>query len=115
MSSSSYCPRSPVYVQGTAPLSRIHATATEVSSPPEKAMPTRSPTGRVWRTLDMRLILVFTAGPRRTALRSPRPGDRSEERRVGHECVSTCRSRWSPYHYKKKTQQRYIQEIAPHN
>src|SRR3546814_9739121 len=24
--------------------------------------------------------------------------DRSEERRVGKECVSTCRSRWSPYH-----------------
>src|SRR3546814_15083576 len=23
---------------------------------------------------------------------------RSEERRVGQECVSTCRSRWSPYH-----------------
>src|SRR3546814_10978996 len=28
------------------------------------------------------------------------PGNqcRSEERRVGKECVSTCRSRWSPYH-----------------
>src|SRR3546814_19669528 len=25
-------------------------------------------------------------------------GLRSEERRVGKECVSTCRSRWSPYH-----------------
>src|SRR3546814_16591171 len=24
--------------------------------------------------------------------------DRSEERRVGKECVSKCRSRWSPYH-----------------
>src|SRR3546814_19102221 len=30
---------------------------------------------------------------------------RSEERRVGKECVSTCRSRWSPYHYKKKNSQ----------
>src|SRR3546814_11616026 len=29
--------------------------------------------------------------------------NRSEERRVGKECVSTCRSRWSPYHEKKKT------------
>src|SRR3546814_20590146 len=28
---------------------------------------------------------------------------RSEERRVGQECVSTCRSRWSPYNYKQKT------------
>src|SRR3546814_12638589 len=27
---------------------------------------------------------------------------RSEERRVGKECVSTCRSRWSPYHSKTK-------------
>src|SRR3546814_3137013 len=31
--------------------------------------------------------------PRRTHRSS-----RSEERRVGKECVSTCRSRWSPYH-----------------
>src|SRR3546814_2921437 len=30
---------------------------------------------------------------------NPRSGvRRSEERRVGKECVSTCRSRWSPYH-----------------
>src|SRR3546814_13068352 len=28
---------------------------------------------------------------------------RSEERRVGKECVSTCRSRWSQDHSKKKT------------
>src|SRR3546814_13971045 len=28
--------------------------------------------------------------------------DRSEERRVGKECVSTCRCRWSPYNQKKK-------------
>src|SRR3546814_19499262 len=27
---------------------------------------------------------------------------RSEERRVGKGCVSTCRSRWSPYNLKKK-------------
>src|SRR3546814_14228221 len=26
------------------------------------------------------------------------PEARSEERRVGKECVSTCRSRWAPYH-----------------
>src|SRR3546814_12949510 len=29
------------------------------------------------------------------------PRNRSEARRVGKECVSTCRSRWSPYHHKK--------------
>src|SRR3546814_5780228 len=32
------------------------------------------------------------------ALALERIGKRSEERRVGKECVSTCRSRWSPYH-----------------
>src|SRR3546814_15375742 len=30
----------------------------------------------------------------------------SEERRVGKECVSTCRSRWSPYHSKKNHNKR---------
>src|SRR3546814_15382065 len=36
---------------------------------------------------------------------------RSEERRVGKECVSTCRSRWSPYHSKKKKTHRAQQSI----
>src|SRR3546814_20230330 len=31
---------------------------------------------------------------------------RSEERRVGKECVSTCRYRWSPDHSKKKENKR---------
>src|SRR3546814_15369101 len=34
------------------------------------------------------------------------PVFRSEERRVGKECVSTCSSRWSPYHSKKKNRTR---------
>src|SRR3546814_15699902 len=38
----------------------------------------------------------------RAALASPVQTVRSEERRVGKECVSTCRSRWSAYNYKKK-------------
>src|SRR3546814_17179687 len=33
-----------------------------------------------------------------TSIDGERPALRSEERRVGKECVSTCRSRWSPYH-----------------
>src|SRR3546814_18255941 len=43
------------------------------------------------------------------ALRDPqlmaraRDQERPEERRVGKECVSTCRSRWSPYTIKKKS------------
>src|SRR3546814_15523440 len=35
---------------------------------------------------------------------------RSDERRVGKECVSTCRSRWSPYHSTKTT----ISHVAEH-
>src|SRR3546814_6685265 len=49
-----------------------------------------------WRT-------VFPLWGEDTAALSRRfVGERSEERRVGKECVSTCRSRWSPYHSKKK-------------
>src|SRR3546814_3725333 len=40
---------------------------------------------------DVGLDLVGPSG-------DPQRGGRSEERRVGKECVSTCRSRWSPYH-----------------
>src|SRR3546814_18820788 len=40
---------------------------------------------------------------------------RSEERRVGPECVSTCRSRWSPYIYKTKhIALSLVQHITPH-
>src|SRR3546814_12758446 len=38
----------------------------------------------------------------------PRCGQRSEERRVGKEGVSTCRSRWSPCHYNKNN--KYVAE-----
>src|SRR3546814_12176016 len=46
--------------------------------------------------VGVRLGQYVTAGTQLTFL-----VPRSEERRVGKECVSTCRSRWSPYHYKK--------------
>src|SRR3546814_16861818 len=53
--------------------------------------------GREIGELLLRLHLRFGLHPRQV-------GDRSEERRVGKECVSTCRSRWSPYHSKKQKQ-----------
>src|SRR3546814_14856577 len=38
----------------------------------------------------------------RLAMSDSLSNERSEERRVGKECVSTCRSWWSTYHYKKE-------------
>src|SRR3546814_11641322 len=50
--------------------------------------------------LDPRAIEAATANLERAWLTPDsirfEIGDRSEERRVGNECVSTCRSRWSP-------------------
>src|SRR3546814_14590295 len=65
----------------------------------------------VIRSAHCLLALLPPRPPRRcapghpSAARSCRRGARwqkSEERRVGNECVSTCRSRWSSYQYKKK-------------
>src|SRR3546814_16933869 len=49
----------------------------------------RRPAGRDDQRVDLDLANVEIA-----------VAHRSEERRVGKECVSTCRSRWSPYHSK---------------
>src|SRR3546814_19487865 len=67
--------------------------------------PPRSPR---WTTAPRRR----TRDPRpsaRTCGRASRPSPRSEERRVGKECVSTCRSRWSPYHEKKNNHKKNIE------
>src|SRR3546814_13259561 len=42
--------------------------------------------------------LAFAYWRRDVRKKHPVQLHRSEERRVGKECVSTCRSRWSPYH-----------------
>src|SRR3546814_20786851 len=55
------------------------------------------PKGRAFLE-DLGLDIAEAQGERR----------RSEERRVGKECVSTCRTRWSPYHYKKKREEIYV-------
>src|SRR3546814_3714582 len=60
--------------------------ATSGQPPPDRGSPPR-PSYRRGRDLT-------APGPRPARRRA----GRSEERRVGKECVSTCRSRWSPYH-----------------
>src|SRR3546814_17181980 len=60
------------------------------------------------------LILISasrTIGPqlsRSTSNVSMRGFSRSEERRVGKECVSTCRTRWSPDHKNKNKTKKHI-------
>src|SRR3546814_1259932 len=48
--------------------------------------------------LQMSAYVVLTAILIQRGSSASKDPDRSEERRVGKECVSTCRSRWSPYH-----------------
>src|SRR3546814_15337173 len=66
--------------------------------------------------VDFRLLVVFTDRhqhggqyhDKRCALRGllrHAKHQRSEERRVGQECVRTCRSWWSPSHYTKQNNQ----------
>ena len=66
--------------------------ATEIGGRAVRGRGPVRPTLFLWRT-NLRCateLLISVAHHRRCA--------RSEERRVGKECVSTCRSRWSPYH-----------------
>src|SRR3546814_11410336 len=70
-------------------------------------------TGRAQRNPCADLRDALKPAPERHHAAIPEPDDlgplpraiegsqRSEERRVGKECVSTCRSRWSPHHKKK--------------
>src|SRR3546814_20730644 len=50
----------------------------------------RGPLLEILGKIDPRVDLVVSGHTHQTYIRS-------EERRVGHECVRTCRSRWSPY------------------
>src|SRR3546814_9470393 len=44
------------------------------------------------------VVAVHAVAPVRVGAAARRVAGRSEERRVGKECVSPCRYRWSPYH-----------------
>src|ERR1039457_1719968 len=77
MSGSSYWPMSAVYGNGTPSFSRNHATATELSRPPEKAIPTRSPTGREVSTLDTSASICTRVHDHAKPLRPRCPSDPS--------------------------------------
>src|SRR3546814_3065488 len=86
------------FKQKTAYEMRISDWSSDVCSSDLAARPAADrphPADAAGGRLDRRLSRAGLAGCRTAGRR----GDtRSEERRVGKECVSTCRSRWSPYH-----------------
>src|SRR3546814_8983816 len=96
------------FKQKTAYEMRISDWSSDVCSS-DLALTYETPDGFHQR-LDLRFqlrVLKLPVGIRRRGDRRLRGGghgqesqneQRSEERRVGKECVSTCRSRWSPYH-----------------
>src|SRR3546814_4742662 len=88
-------------LQHPAPVSRNHQRLPMTPSSPQPPAPSPGAQGAP-------IVLAFSGGldtsfcvpwlqERGWAVHTVF-ADRSEERRVGKECVSTCRSRWSPYH-----------------
>src|SRR3546814_4102194 len=55
-------------------------------------------TGQLWGNIPQTYCMAGVINTGMQLSRSWEEAWRSEERRVGKECVSTCRSRWSPYH-----------------
>src|SRR3546814_7854120 len=81
------------FKQKTAYEMRISDWSSDVCS--SDLVPVRSPHVRLTLApdgIDILALGVYRRSPQESA------ESRSEERRVGKECVSTCRSRWSPYH-----------------
>src|SRR3546814_4224821 len=54
--------------------------------------------GRLDAEHEKRIVQLLAEVPAATNAALAHDASRSDERRVGTECVSTCRSRWSPYH-----------------
>src|SRR3546814_9427400 len=87
---------------------RRHTICALVTGVQTCALPISDPARRTQRGTAVVHLQSFVAlcgecGDDTTLAAWPRAGGsmllgRSEERRVGKECVSTCRSRWSPYH-----------------
>src|SRR3546814_6409171 len=74
---------------------RRHTRCALVTGVQTCALPISRNPSHSWSTWRKSKWPAKTSSP----VRPPPPcHPRSEERRVGKECVSTCRSRWSPYH-----------------
>src|SRR3546814_6658286 len=79
------------FKQKTAYEMRISDWSSDVCSSDLGSCRARAPAAHVRLDTERTSCLLDPLGPCAQSTRS-------EERRVGKECVSTCRSRWSPYH-----------------
>src|SRR3546814_3836942 len=87
--------RSPSLVRGHDEAGD-HLLLPRVVEPDDQALALHRGDLAVAELLVEHAVAALEAAAQRLDLR--RDDIRSEERRVGKECVSTCRSRWSPYH-----------------
>src|SRR3546814_12482994 len=81
----------------------IPSNSFEENSPPRlRPRPECYSLEEAWQGFDRRchisVLSCFEAVPGMIFCISRRSASRPEERRVGKECVGTCRSRWSPFH-----------------
>src|SRR3546814_18208641 len=88
-------------------LPALNVSGTASNSTSSKMLMNRKPS-RNASTADRVCAQPYSSGPLSSAASVAR---RSEERRVGKECVSTCRSRWSPSHEKKQNNNKKTHNI----
>src|SRR3546814_1376756 len=74
----------------------VHNTLVDIDGGVESTGPDLTPAVPIKKSVNAEFIVCLEDGKKLKMLK--RYLRRSEERRVGKECVSTCRSRWSPYH-----------------
>ena len=103
-------PVPPPAVQQPLPATAVDAPVPAGAMPPPPTLPgavpgvaaTSAPSEKVVVKTDLYTAAVDTLGAVLTevdlAAHRDTYDERSEERRVGKECTSVCRSRWSPYH-----------------
>src|SRR3546814_11707594 len=83
---------------GHTPLEDEVATIRIGEANSEDAIPPGGPLQLRDLTPERFLVIADVLGKSVALAHNEREVRRSEERRVGKECVSTCRSRWAPYH-----------------
>src|SRR3546814_18350446 len=83
-------------VESLAGRRAVEEDLSPVQAPTDERVPAKQATRHFFDCLE-ELGISYCHWKSNTRLEATLAGRRSEERRVGKECVSTCRSRWSPY------------------